>query len=203
VKPKLRSRKRGTEKRIEARLQIAEARISTSIAYIYWTLGDSDEAATRVQVAIDKSNAALELFKKDQHERNEKDKAPKELERIERFIADAQDSWAYYIAELFVKRGESKLDREDYVKAKDRGLEILNKLALSTERPIETADSCLFVVWAFRDHIDSVNLSQALQLFRSQRIPLLNHTWARLPQENYRKYVNYYNQEWGTVLSAT
>lgn len=194
---------RATEKRIEARLQIAEARISTSIAYIYWTLGDSDEAATRVQVAIDKSNAALELLKKDQHERNEKDKAPKELERIERFIADAQDSWAYYVAELFVKRGESKLDREDYVKAKDRGLEILNKLALSTERPIETADSCLFVVWAFRDHIDSVNLSQALQLFRSQRIPLLNHTWARLPQENYRKYVNYYNQEWGTVLSAT
>ena len=194
---------RATEKRIDAKLRIAEARISTSIAYIYWTLGDSDEAASRAQLAIEKSNEGLELLRKDEQQTSEKDKDPKEIGKIERFIADAQDSWAYYVAELFVKRGESKLDKDDYVKAKDRGLEILNKLASSTECPIETVDNCLFLVWAFRDRIDSQNLSRALQLFRSQRIPLLNHTWYKLPGENYRKYVNYYNQEWGTLLTAT
>jgi hypothetical protein len=109
------------KKHVESRLRISEARISISIAYIYWSLGDSDQAALRAESTMDKSDEALELLK------NQSQKDAAEIAKVERFRADAQDSWAYYVAELFVKRGEQKLDQEDYVKAKECAVEMLDR----------------------------------------------------------------------------
>jgi hypothetical protein len=188
---------RAMENRIETKLLSSEANVSLKIAYIYWNLRDLEQSVLRAQVAIDKSNEALKLLKA------EPPKDAAELEKVEQFRLDALDSWAYYVAELFVERGEQKLDKEDYVKAKDRGIEMLDRLKTPTARPIDSVDNCLFVVWAFRDHIESVSLARALELFRSQRIPLRHHKWDELPEANYRKYVDYYEQELGTLTTAT
>ncbi len=171
-----------TDKSKEFALRIEEVRalLLVRLAYLHWNLEDRDLAVFYARSASETARAAL---------RDEPDN-----ERLRNFQQDADDSLAYYIAELSELESQG-LELAEV--AKSRGLEMLNHLAARSKDPgidIETIDTCLFVIWAFRDSIAAANLNRSVELYKDWATALGSHRWKKRQRDNYDKYRNYYEE---------
>lgn len=162
------------------RIEEVRALLLVRLAYLHWNLEDRDLAVFYARSASETARAAL---------RDEPDN-----ERLHNFQQDADDSLAYYIAELSELEPRS-LELAEV--AKSRGLEMLNHLTARSKDPdidIETVDTCLFVIWAFRDNIAAANLNRSADLYRDWATALRSYRWKKRQRDNYDKYQNYYEE---------
>jgi hypothetical protein len=154
---------RARSKEFALRIEEVRALLHVRLAYLHWNLEDRDLAVFYARSASHTARTALIQ--------------EPENERLRHFQQDADDSLAYYVAEL------SELEHRsvELVEiAKNRGLEMLNQLSAKSQDPdldIETVDTCLFVMWSFRDRIAATNLSRSAALYRDWAIALNSHQW--------------------------
>jgi len=183
-------------KNLESKMHKQEAFLRLRVAYLHWNQGDADLAAVYAKKALGDLALAKQLLGSDPA-----------LEAIRVSENDALDSKAYYVAELFETAGG--LD-DDADKAKERGVHMLTEFrpAVDASRPasalylIERIDTCLFVIWAFRNHLPDGVLSRGTDLFREWKIALENHAWKDRQQVNYLKYKAHYDSVLSSQLAS-
>jgi hypothetical protein len=179
----------------ESGLHNLRAFIDSRVAYLHWNQGDADIAAYYAKRASHDAVLAIQILGSDSA-----------AEKIREFEKDTLDTRAYYVAELFCTAG--KLD-EDAESAKERCIYMLEQVEAadikseSQSNLIERVDSCLFVIWAFRNHLQNNALVRATALFQNWQIALENHDWKRGQKENYCKYKTYYEDRLSSAVPAS
>jgi hypothetical protein len=170
-----------TAKSKEFSLRIEEVRalLHARLAYLHWNLEDRDFAVFYARSAADTARAALE-----QEPSND---------RLRAFQKDVDDSLAYYVAELSELEPQSSALTEN---ARNRSLEMLDRTAGrgDVSMDIETVDTCLFVLWVFRDALPASALDRGAILYRDWAGALSSHRWKRRQRANYEKYRGFYEE---------
>ena len=166
-----------TEK-MELKIERERALLFARLAYLHWSLDDAELATHYAGRASQTADRALERAPGDSALRN--------------FLQDINQSFAYYTAELW---GPLMSGSDDMVEAaRKSGVQMLNELAgcKSSEIDLEVLDSCLFVIWTFRNLISDSDKAAAVILYRNWALALESRKWKKLQRGNYDRYRPYY-----------
>jgi hypothetical protein len=148
------------------------------LAYLHWSLEDLELAVHYATRACESADEALRVTP--------------ENTKMRDFERDANDSWAYYVAES-AKPGVLGLSAPTD-KGRDHGVAILEELsgAEGAEPDVERIDTCLFVLCVFRDSISEKHRQEAAKLYEDWARTLGRLPWKKRQRENYIKYRAYY-----------
>jgi hypothetical protein len=165
------------DKKIDSKIIEERALLKSRLAYLHWSLGEFERATAYANDALEGARNAL--------------KVSSDLEKMRGFAEEVSDDLAYYLAEVC---NSGTANREGHEVGRDRGVEMLGELTDKPAQPNEErVDTCLFVLWAFRDCISAGQRARAANLYIDWARALNGYRWKNDRQRaNYEKYKAYY-----------